>query len=389
MKSSNEKIKILHLPTSVGGNPQMLNHFMNLMGLDSHCWVLSQHPLGLCKGSDKFIYKTTDKFLIKEIKRFLSLKYLFFYKLVFFNFGSSLYTPFPKHRFSHQRGIKYLLFFIYSFYRKWMQIFEIAILRVRKIKVFVLYQGSDSRQHEYCKRNFSVRIPLYNNEISLKDYQMDEAKRLQIKLFDKISSQIYALNPDLMYVLPPRTKFLPYSHVNLEEWLPVYLGNEKRPLRVGHAPSNRNIKGTKTVIEVASKMKSSGFDFEFILIEGVNNSEAKKKYEEIDILVDQLFAGWYGGLAVELMALGKPVLSYLREEDFHFLPKEMPKDIPIINVNEFTLLEKLNELLSMPRNDLRNIGHRSRKYVEKWHDPQKVTNRILKDIYCEFPLKDE
>ena len=72
-------------------------------------------------------------------------------------------------------------------------------------------------------------------------------------------------------------------------------------------------------------------DFEFILIEGLSHSEARHLYQTADLLVDQLFVGWYGGLAVECMALGKPVICYIREEDLAFLPAQMRQDLPIIN----------------------------------------------------------
>ena len=77
---------------------------------------------------------------------------------------------------------------------------------------------------------------------------------------------------------------------------------------IGHAPSHRAVKGTNLIIDALNSLKKKGFSFELVLIEGLSNSEARKKYETVDVLVDQLFAGWYGGLAVEAMALGKPVL---------------------------------------------------------------------------------
>ena len=46
--------------------------------------------------------------------------------------------------------------------------------------------------------------------------------------------------------------------------------------------------------------------------------------------MDQLFAGWYGGVAVEAMALGKPVLAYIRDEDLKFVPSKMASDLPIV-----------------------------------------------------------
>ena len=101
---------------------------------------------------------------------------------------------------------------------------------------------------------------------------------------------------------------------------PKYINSDHRPIRFGHAPSHRGVKGTDLIIEAFDKLKISHSSFEFILIENLSHSDAMKAYESIDVLIDQLFAGWYGGIAVELMSLGKPVISYIRESDLRFIP---------------------------------------------------------------------
>ncbi len=58
-----------------------------------------------------------------------------------------------------------------------------------------------------------------------------------------------------------------------------------------------------------------GVRFEFTLVEGLHREEAKRLYERADLFVDQLILGWYGGVAVELMALGKPVIAHIRPGD--------------------------------------------------------------------------
>ncbi len=65
------------------------------------------------------------------------------------------------------------------------------------------------------------------------------------------------------------------------------------------------------------------------MIENLTHEEALNEYSKIDVLVDQLLAGWYGGLAVEVMSLGKPVVAYIREEDLDFIPKKMKEDISL------------------------------------------------------------
>jgi glycosyltransferase involved in cell wall biosynthesis len=116
-----------------------------------------------------------------------------------------------------------------------------------------------------------------------------------------------------------------------------------------------------------------------LLVEGMSNAEARKVYESADVLVDQLFAGWYGGLAVELMALGKPVLVYIRDEDLGFIPPEMKADLPFLQITPVTVEDALCDLLLMPRESLVALGKKSRAFVERWHDPLNIARDIKED----------
>ena len=76
-----------------------------------------------------------------------------------------------------------------------------------------------------------------------------------------------------------------------------------------HAPSSRRRKGTEEVIAACE-----GLDADLLLVEGLHHDEAFERYRRADIVVDQLNAGWYGLFAIECMALGKPVVTFLQEE---------------------------------------------------------------------------
>ena len=58
---------------------------------------------------------------------------------------------------------------------------------------------------------------------------------------------------------------------------------------------------------------------ELVLIEGMTYEQARQVYPTADLLIDKVLAGWYGGVAVELMALAKPVVCYIREGDLRFI----------------------------------------------------------------------
>lgn len=56
----------------------------------------------------------------------------------------------------------------------------------------------------------------------------------------------------------------------------------------------------------------------------------------------------------------------------------MVRDFSIINANPSNLNHILEKLIRLKTSQIVNIGIRSRMYVEKWLDPNKVT-RLLSD----------
>jgi hypothetical protein len=84
-------------------------------------------------------------------------------------------------------------------------------------------------------------------------------------------------------------------------------------------------------------------------------------------------------LAVELMALGRPVICNIREDGMRFLPPDMARELPLIRAEPATLAAVLREWLTTRRDELPRLGKQSRRYVERWHDPQDGARGLLAD----------
>jgi glycosyltransferase involved in cell wall biosynthesis len=158
--------------------------------------------------------------------------------------------------------------------------------------------------------------------------------------------------------------------LDLSEYKPAPSKERERPV-VLHAPSSRKRKGTEHVIAACE-----GLDVELDLVEGLRHDEARRRYERADIVVDQLNAGWYGILALEAMALGKPVLSYLRPEAVQETEHQLGVKVPIVPVTKDTLRERIAELAASPERR-RVLGAASRTYVEEIHDADKGADRLI------------
>ena len=166
--------------------------------------------------------------------------------------------------------------------------------------------------------------------------------------------------------------------IDLAAITPAPPGGRKRPIVV-HAPSSRRRKGTEHVVAACE-----GLDVELRIVEGVRHDEAVAHYREADIVVDQLNAGWYGLLAIECLALGKPVLTFLRDEAVQRTEEAYDTQVPLVGVTAETLRDRLVELVAAGPAEWRRIGELSRAYVERVHDVERIADALV-ELYEGLP----
>lgn len=165
--------------------------------------------------------------------------------------------------------------------------------------------------------------------------------------------------------------------IDLAAYRPEPPPRRSRPLVV-HAPSSRTRKGTEHVIAACERLP---VDLE--IVEGLHHEEARRRYGQADIVVDQLNAGWYGLLAIEAMALGKPVVTFLHPEAVRRTEEAFGLAVPLVATTKETLADDLRPLVENAE-ERRRVGDASRAYVEQIHDADRVADRLL-DIYARLP----
>ena len=115
--------------------------------------------------------------------------------------------------------------------------------------------------------------------------------------------------------------------IDLAAVTPAPPSGRRRPVVV-HAPSSRRRKGTDHVVAACEDL-----DVELRIVEGLHHDEAFERYRDADIVVDQLNAGWYGLFAIECMALGKPVVTFLHDEAVARTEEAFGLPVPIVNAS--------------------------------------------------------
>ncbi|MBU1156091.1 MAG: glycosyltransferase [Proteobacteria bacterium] len=367
-------LKILHCPATVGGHPQQLAISERELGLDSHSATLEQNYLqypvdevvfGRCKVLNEL---RRWRFVARALRR---------YDVIHYNFGSSIMAG----RVDERGGVmEHTARKLYNLlYGRHVELRDVAQAHKLGKVIAVTYQGDDARQGDFCRAHYPIH---FAHELEASGYYsrfFDQVKREKIAAFDRHADLIYALNPDLLNVLPQRARFLPYANVDLRQWAPTPPESDLGMPHVVHAPTHRKVKGSEYIVAALERLKAEGVPFKYTLVEGVPRARAREVYETADLAVDQILSGFYGGLAVELMALGKPVICYLRQEDLRFLPQEMRQSLPIINAEPATIYEVLKTWLTTRKMELRAQGLLSRAYMERWHDPLKIAASIKRD----------
>lgn len=371
-----EPLRVLHGPTNVGCNPFGLAEAERALGLASWAVVTEEGPFKY--PIDEVLFAPGDGFARQEAKRVgLLARALRDFDVVHFNFGRTLLPMrYSLYGGSRDRFRNPLAFRAADAYLRLVQMRDLPLLKAAGKALFVTYQGDDARQGDFCRANFPIS---HVDEVEPGYYspEGDAAKRQAIATIARHVDGVYGLNPDLMHVLPAHAKFMPYASVDPAAWTPAPAANAV-PL-VLHAPSHRGVKGTPHVLAAVERLRAEGVAFEFRLVENLPHAEARRLYAQADLVIDQLLIGWYGALAVEAMALGKPVVCYLRDEDLGFIPAEMRAELPLIRATPTSIEAVLREWLTTRRGELAARGMASRGFVERWHDPRRIAEGLKAD----------
>lgn len=376
------KFAVTQLPTDTGMSSIALNREFRRLGVASIC--ITDTPSGLYHGSDITFSRKGNRRLHYELERVAALLYIFRTQAVLFNFGRTLFAPTPA---PAQCGrARLILHFAYNIYLQVMQRFELGVLSFRGCTLAVQYQGDDARQGDALRLLYTYSHVNYVEE-GYYTRGSDELKRRQIALLDRYCQRLYALNPDLLNVLPGRTQFIPYSHIELPQL--AYAAHEevRQTVRVGHAPTHQRQKGTSFLIAAIKRLQGQGVRVELELIEGVSHEQATDRIRRVDVFVDQLLGGWYGGVAVEAMSFGIPVISYIRHEDLRFIPKRMHSELPIISASVHDIADQILRFYLLDAKARSLLRQQSRDYVERWHNPEKTALRILEELLSESPIR--
>jgi glycosyltransferase involved in cell wall biosynthesis len=183
-----------------------------------------------------------------------------------------------------------------------------------------------------------------------------------------------------------------YRSIDLKLWSPdlEILENFNLPdtgkLRIlhtffdeGRKFEGKNIKGSPIIVAAIKKLEAEGYPVEYVFFRDYHIAEVRYLQVQADIVVEELLYGMWGSTGVEVMALGKPLVTYLRPEWKEFFLKTFPEydSLPIVQANVNNIYEVLKKLVTDA--DYRRCkGEESRRFAEAHFDPEINTKAFAK-----------
>src|SRR5258708_2159557 len=356
-------MRTLHFPVNYGSLTSHTVRTLRLSGIEASGLVFNAHAI---QSADML---TTLRFISRRYPpRFLSTRLAWIYQLL-----------------RHLATLRPDLIHWYSGIDPLRVGLERRIVEALKIPGVVEWQGSDIRipEVEFVENPYYKAV--YENPESGYEYRATESEynsRRRQQRFARSGFMFAApigMMPHVLKDIFPTPYLIPQRLI-VADYQAVYPDPTRHVPVVVHSPSAPVAKGTATVLKAVKTLKEK-YDFDFQLITGVPREQALRMMQNADIFLDQFVWGDRGMAALEAMALGKPVICYIKPS----LVTQYPADSPIVNASSDTLIETLKELLLNGRRRF-ELGKQGRAFVERTYQPLSTAAELV-NMY-ESVIKD-
>ena len=241
---------------------------------------------------------------------------------------------------------------------------ELALLDLAGKTILVYPYGSDARLPSKTRTRGGWHA---YSEIPVGEEDRDEREVVRRLTAFARHADLMLGCADLYQDLPRCDGMMRYAF-DTTGWQPAAI-ETSHVVRVVHAPNHRHYKGTRHLVDAVERLRREGIPLELVLVEGMPTDEARSYYARADIVADQFLIGAYALLAIEGMALGKPVVCYLNPRFFSAHPEWA--ECPIVSASPTELVDVLRAL-ALDAERRRTLGARGPDYVRKFHSLESI-----------------
>jgi hypothetical protein len=262
------------------------------------------------------------------------------------------------------------------FYNK----FLLSLIKSNNNSLYLTLAGSNSIVMRYwlSKKNTKVSI-LFNDAIKHDGYQSILSNKLY-RFENQLALKVDGLIPVAYEYYQPYTSF---HNLNSAIPLPINLKKIKytdnfvnAKIVFFHGLNKYGFKGTK-YIEQAFKIVKKRYpgDIETIVGGNLPYIEYLKLLDSANVVLDQTSSYSLGMNGLIALGLGKIVMGGAEEESIKSFGYE---DCPVFNLKpDVEYIVAQMESVIQKKNEIPEIGYKSRKFVEKYHDHVHISKKYL------------
>jgi len=258
------------------------------------------------------------------------------------------------------------------------------LMKAVGIRIVVFPYGSDVAWRDKFRDRFDW---VGRMQLDYPDWNLEEWgnwTRANVRVFSKFADVVIGMDGSVRRFLPRNDIYWKNIPVDTDRLKPLVNCKANNPPVIVHAPNHRHVKGTAFLLESLEHLRKIGISFELRMVENLRRADAIEVYREADIVADQFVMGAYGVFALECLALGKPVLTYLDHDHL----SNPAFNLPVVNTNKFNLTRVLAILLLVP--ELRSrLGAEGRAAVVKYQSLEAIgeLNKMIYDhLWWHKPL---
>jgi hypothetical protein len=269
--------------------------------------------------------------------------------------------------------------FIFTFGTTFCDFLELPLLRLLGKKTVFVFNGSDHR-------------PPYMNGVYMSSADDENIARViaETRLIKRRLRRIEAhahviIGHHLSAHLHERP-FVPALLLGLPFAAPVGVSQSEatsdgRPVRIVHAPSRPEVKGTVKIRAAVEALRGKGYAIDLVEIVGKPNAVVLDELSRCDFVVDELYSDTrMAGLATEAAFFGKPAVvgGYASDDELMIEGVYPPEQFPPVEFCHPDLIQEAIERLVADERYRVELGARAREFVLGPWAPAAVASRYLR-----------
>lgn len=196
---------------------------------------------------------------------------------------------------------------------------ELSFIKSKKIPIIEVFLGSEIRSPVLFKEKAELENRnTYYDYIPNNIIEMERIAKKNAELADKYASLIFSHKNDQISYLKSKQLFFPpvFEQKKIHNCMQKF--DNLNTIKILHAPSNPNVKGTPVVRAVVKKLKQEGYNFEYKELMGLNNSVVIEELQSSHIVLNQFYLLIPGIFGLEAMANCNAVLMSAKPEEFPY-----------------------------------------------------------------------